>query len=356
MIRHAVLAVVGCGLIACANGTDQNNQKNTPTKAPAAAAPASKGESRLPDNTVIATWKGGEMTYGELTKDHASEFRTFRNKQKMDLFQFERERIEASVVQKLVQAAATAKGQTEQEYLKEQVGEATVTDEEVKQFHASNPQTKGQPLEQLAGRIKAFLTQQKQQQALIAVFDRLRTENEMKVTLPKVELAKASFDLSGRPVKGKADAKVTVVEFSDFECPFCSRAVAGVEAILKAYPDDVRVVFMHYPLSMHKNAMPAAVASQCANVQGKFWPFHDAVFASQKELTTDKFVAHAKATGIDVDKFKACLDDPKTRKFVTSDMEQGNKAGVQGTPAFFINGEPHQGVPTADTIKQYIEG
>ena len=297
------------------------------------------------------------MTYGELVKEHSGDFRKLRNRLKNEQFNFEKQRLEASVVQKLVQAAAKAAGQDEEKFVQAQVGEPEVTDAEVKEFHSSDPRIKSQPLDQIAPRIKAYLGQQKKQKALVDLFERVKKENDVNFTLPRVELEKVKFDLAGRPAKGKADAKVTIVEFSDFECPYCSRAVSGVEKLVESYPDDVRVVFMHFPLGMHPRALPAAIASQCANQQGKFWSYHDKLFENQAQLTDEKFEAHAKEAGLDVEKFKACVGDPKTEAFVKKDMAQGTEAGVEGTPSFFINGEPYSGgVPTPDAIKTYVEG
>ena len=357
MYRNAMVAVAACGLIACANRAEPTKAPSTPkTKSPASSA-SSESASNPSDDQVVATWTGGKMTYGELVEKHSSEFRKMRNKFKSDMYNFERQRVEASVVQSLVQAAAKAKGQSEDDYLKGEVGNVEVSDEEVKKFHAGNPQISSQPLEQFAPRIKQYLEQQKKQQKMVAVFQRLKDEAGVKITLARPQLEKASFELAGRPSKGKADAKITVVEFSDFQCPYCSRAVSGVEALLKAYPEDVRVVFMHFPLNFHKEAMPAAIASQCANQQGKFWAFHDKVFANQAQLTPSVFESYAKDAKLDLEKFKSCIADPATAAFVQNDMEQGTNAGVEGTPSFFINGEPYtQGVPTPDAIKAYLEG
>ncbi|MEM7674415.1 MAG: thioredoxin domain-containing protein [Myxococcota bacterium] len=350
------MVVLGSGLVACANGTETSTKK-TSKPAPAAAAAASADGPRLPSDTVVATWKGGQLTYGELLEAGGPQMRKMRNKFLLDTYNLERQLIEQKVIETLVKAAAKAKGVEEDAFVEGEVGEITVTDEEVKQFHASEPRISSQPLEGLAPRIKAFLQQKKQQEKMLAVFTKIKEDAQMKVELPRVQLEKIPFELEGRPSKGKADAKVTVVEFSDFECPYCSRAVSGVEALLKAYPDDIRVVFMHMPLSMHRNAMPAAVAGQCANQQGKFWPFHDALFENQRDLTAATFEAHAKKVGLDLDKFKACVKDPKTTEFVQKDMEQASKAGVEGTPTFFINGEPFsRGVPSVEDLKSYIEG
>ncbi len=364
MFRQGILAMVGCGLIACANGTESGT-KTTETKQSSSPAPqpvvtstsAQQGPGRLPADTVVASWDGGQLTYGDLVAEKAGDFRRLRNKYQTDLYNLERQSIDQKVIEMFLKKAAAEKGQSEKEYLDAQAGDVEVTDAEVKQFHASNPRLANQPFEPLAPRIKAFLTQQKRQETMAQVFEKLKADNGMKLMLPRADIETAKFDLSGRPSKGKPDAKVTIVEFSDFECPFCARAVSGVEAIVSAYPNDVKIVFMHFPLNMHRNAMPTAIAAQCANLQGKFWPFHDAVFAAPQQLSAAKLQAHAQNVGLDMEEYQACIKDPVTQEFVRKDMAQGMEAGVGGTPAFYINGEPFPGgVPTPADIKRYIEG
>ncbi|MCB9789276.1 MAG: thioredoxin domain-containing protein [Deltaproteobacteria bacterium] len=139
-------------------------------------------------------------------------------------------------------------------------------------------------------------------------------------------------------MKGSKGAKVQIVEFSDFQCPFCSRVTAPLEEVKKHYGDDAVVVFKNFPLSFHKEAMPAAIAAECAAEQGKFWEMHDKLFANQKDLGTDNYFAWAKEIGLNDAKFKDCFDNQKPKAKIEADMAEARTAQVRGTPSVYING------------------
>jgi protein-disulfide isomerase len=144
---------------------------------------------------------------------------------------------------------------------------------------------------------------------------------------------------------GNPDAKVIVYEFSDFQCPYCSRVGKPLKDLVKAYNGEVAVVFKHFPLSFHKEAELAARASMAAGEQGKFWEYHDKLFAEQKALrgsTDETYIKWAEEMGLDKAKFAAALKDPKTAAAVKKDMDEGRKAGLRGTPSVYINGRQFQ--------------
>jgi len=138
--------------------------------------------------------------------------------------------------------------------------------------------------------------------------------------------------------KGPADAPVTLVLFDDFQCPYCARLVPTIEQIMQAYPNQVRVVFKHFPLSMHKFARQAAVASIAARNQGKFWPLHDQLFANYNQLNDEKIRALAASVGLDMERFDKDIQDPALQQEIAADMQLGTSSGVRGTPAVYING------------------
>lgn len=144
--------------------------------------------------------------------------------------------------------------------------------------------------------------------------------------------------LSGGASFGPENSPVKIVEFSDFECPYCSRAADVVHQIRAKYGEKVRFVFRQFPLPMHPHAKGAAEAALAANAQGKFWEFHDELFKNQQALDRPQLEAHAKKTGLDVAQFKKSLDDKKFGEAVEADMKLGEKVQVQGTPTMFING------------------
>ena len=154
---------------------------------------------------------------------------------------------------------------------------------------------------------------------------------------------------------GPKDAKVTVVEFSDFECPYCTRAASAVDQVKKKYGDKVRVVFRHFPLSFHKNAHLASQASLFANSKGKFWEFHDLLFKNQKAMTRDDLVKYAKELGLNLAEFNKALDAGTYKAAVDADLEMGKLVAVQGTPTMFINGARVQNPTDINVISKEID-
>lgn len=157
------------------------------------------------------------------------------------------------------------------------------------------------------------------------------------------------------PGFGPEDAKVKIVEFSDFECPFCSRAASAVHKIREKYAKDVRFVFRQFPLNMHANARPAAIASLEAEAQGKFWPFHDRLFENQGALDRASLEKHAEAVGLDMVRFKKALDENTHAAAVDRDLKMGEGVRVQGTPTMFLNGKRVENPTDADAIGAAIE-
>ncbi len=143
--------------------------------------------------------------------------------------------------------------------------------------------------------------------------------------------------------QGPESAAVTVVEWSDFQCPFCAQAAALMDQIIEAYPNDVRFVYKNYPLPFHQQAMPAAKAVVAAGKQGKFFEMHDKLFANYRELSEEKFVTFAQELGLNVDQFKQDIAAPDTAALISEEMKQAGEVGVRGTPSIFINGKQPQG-------------
>ncbi len=162
-------------------------------------------------------------------------------------------------------------------------------------------------------------------------------------------------DVGDAYAKGPNTAKVTIVEWSDFQCPFCSRVVPTMNELSKAYGDDLRIAFKHNALPMHNRAKAAAIAAEAAGKQGKFWEMHDLLFANAKELTDENFVKWAKEIGIDTAQFEKDLKDPAIAKKVDDNQAQGSKLGARGTPAFFVNGRYLSGAQPVDAFKKIID-
>jgi len=160
---------------------------------------------------------------------------------------------------------------------------------------------------------------------------------------------------AGAPMTGPADAPITLVEFSDFQCPYCTLATPQLQAVLKAYPTQVRLIFKEFPLDIHSQAAFAAAAAVAAQKQGKFWPMHDALFASHADLRRATVLAIASAIGLDVKRFEADVDSIEVRKAVARDMEDGSNVGVMSTPTLFIDGQHYNGMIKLDVLKPILE-
>jgi protein-disulfide isomerase len=146
-------------------------------------------------------------------------------------------------------------------------------------------------------------------------------------------------DVMGAPAQGPADAKVTMVEFVDFECPFCGRyARDTLPRLRREYGDRIRYVSRQFPLEIHPNAERAALAAECAGEQGRYWPFHELLFKHQDALGKPDLAGYARQVGLDMDRYERCIHDPDTEARVQRDIADGRRYGVTGTPAFFING------------------
>jgi len=160
------------------------------------------------------------------------------------------------------------------------------------------------------------------------------------------------------PFLGSKDAKVTIVEFSDFQCPFCARFHSQTfPQLKKEYIDTgkVRYVYRDFPLSFHQHAMNAAIAAECADEQGKFWEYHDKLFQNQRALDDSSLKRYAEEIGLDTSKFNSCLDNKETASEVNKDVQDGQRYGVSGTPTFFINGVKLVGAQPYSAFKQVVD-
>jgi len=155
--------------------------------------------------------------------------------------------------------------------------------------------------------------------------------------------------------KGSSSAPIEIIEFSDFQCPFCLRADPTVRQVLTTYGDRIRFVYRHYPLPNHPMARPAAEAAACAGEQDKFWPYHDLLFANPSKLGDADLKQHAATLGLNTSQFNSCVDTHKLKPQIDKDLKDGEEAGVNGTPAFFINGRMISGAQPYEVFKKIID-
>lgn len=171
-----------------------------------------------------------------------------------------------------------------------------------------------------------------------------------------------TFRLEGSPLLGKPDAKIQIVEYSDFQCPFCARVTQTLKDLKAKYGDELVVAFKHFPLAFHREAMPAALASMCAHEQGKFWEYHDQLFSNMKHLLPENLKGYAQAVGLDAAKFEECVASNRHQAKIDADMTEARAAGVRGTPSIYINGRkftPPDGFTVnsfSNVIDKYILG
>lgn len=258
-----------------------------------------------------------------------------------ELHELRERALEKLITDRAIASAAKRAGLTAEQFVRKQVEAQVplVSEAEAKAFFEKSrerlgPELAGKKFEEVKDTIIQGLTGAKRHDAMGTVIEDLRRKAGVQVLLeaPRVQVAAAG------PARGPATAKVTIVEFSDFQCPYCSRGQKVMEEVVKAYGDRVRLVFRDFPLSFHEHARRAAEAGQCAHEQGKFWALHDWMFEHQSSLDAAALSGAAKQLGLDGKRFNACLDGGKQAGTVAESMKVGEQAGVRGTPAFFVNG------------------
>jgi len=164
-----------------------------------------------------------------------------------------------------------------------------------------------------------------------------------------------SIDTAGSPAKGAAEGVIEIVEFSDFQCPFCSRVNPTLARIEKEYGDRVRISFKHLPLRIHPNAPEAHAAAEAAHRQGQFWEMHDLIFANQRQLSSSQYEKYAQQMGLDMDKFRSDMNSAGVKGKVTADQAEAAKLGITGTPSFFVNGRYLSGAQPYESFRRLIE-
>lgn len=303
------------------------------------------------DAPVVAVVEGQAITLTDLDewiKDGLFEEQV-GGKSAADVFTFREAALDRLINERLVEAEAKRQGIDPDEVMRQGVKPEPVTDEEISAFFEENRARIGnRTLEELSDRIRSHLAREKLNQATTAYLTSLRDHADLSITFeaPRVDVAAVG------PSVGPADAKVTIIEFSDFQCPFCGRVEPTIKEIRERYPDDVRIVYRHFPLSFHNRALAAAEAAACADKQGKFWEYHNLLFANNKALEDADLERYAEEIGLESDAFKACVSERETQQMVEVDINDGRTAGVSGTPAFFINGVMLGGArPIEDFVK-----
>lgn len=227
-----------------------------------------------------------------------------------------------------------------------------VTEASVKQFMDTNKDKIPGDDPGIKEKVHAFLESQALKNAKAQYHEELAKKYKVEILLAEPRYTvNGPKDLSRGPV----DAPVTIIEFSDFECPYCRKAQAVLGQLKADYGDKLRFVFRHYPLPFHKQAPKASEAAMCAFEQDKFWSYHDALFADSQSLAVDALKELAKKQGLDAAKFDECLQSGRHAARVTSDTADGKQLGITGTPTFFVNGIKLVGAIPLDSFKEVID-
>jgi protein-disulfide isomerase len=274
------------------------------------------------------------------------------------LYDGRRNALDDMVAEMLVAEAAKGKGMSPDAYVEAEISRRAkpVTDADVVAFYQSNVgQMQGRTLDAMAPLINRYLQEQNRIGARQALVAELRTGGPaLRVIMdaPRHEVTLAATD----PAIGSASAPVTLVEFSDFQCPFCQRVSPTLKQVQKVYGDKVRIVWKDFPLTqIHPEAFKAGEAAHCAGEQGKFWEYHDRLFANQQALQPDSLKKHAADAGLDTAAFNACLDSSKYGDRVREGVAQGSRLGVNSTPTIYVNGRMLSGAQPYETIAAVID-
>jgi thiol-disulfide isomerase/thioredoxin len=266
--------------------------------------------------------------------------RVMANIPKSQLYNLRKQALDQIIDQSVIDAAAKKANLTTADYLKTELKVTPVTEADAKKYYDEHKagidaQTNNKPFDQIKTPLMNAMQAHEEHLQRDALLEKLRDQDDVKVFLKPPRSAIAS---AGHPWTGGENAAVTVVEFSDFQCPYCRAAEPTVKAIRAKYGDKVKFVYMDFPLGMHAHALDAANAAQCAGDQGKFWQYHDALFADQTKLDQPDLKATAAKLGLDTKKFDACFDSQSKVPGIRQEQAEGGAAGVSATPTFFVNG------------------
>ena len=274
------------------------------------------------------------------------------------IYSLKRAELDAQIAQRLLAQEAAKRGVSVAALLDAEVTAKVglVTETEIESvFQENKARMQGNEAE-IREKIRASLQQRKlaaQREQFVQV---LRAQGTVVDRLQPPPVVRVQVSTDGAPIRGTADAPVTLVEFSDFHCPFCKRVQPTLTQVLEKYPGKVRLLFRHLPLdALHPQARNAAEASWCAQDQGKFWEYDDLVFANAPKAAEDDLKHYAEQIDLDVKKFESCLSQNVHRDGIQRDIDEVTKLGMSGTPAFFINGRPLSGAQPLEKFVQVID-
>ncbi|MGK5082158.1 thioredoxin domain-containing protein [Bdellovibrionota bacterium FG-1] len=307
-----------------------------------------------PKPGVVAKIGNDEITEAQLIGDDKLDFFDLKKRE----YDLKMDRLNKLMVDRLIGAEAKAANMSTEDFINKKVigGAIKISDSDYKKFVAEKHIPDSQINPQIKERIQSYLQNIKKQDLVQAHIAKLTKGSPVEVYFnkPKMEV---KVEAGNSPGFGSDKAPIQVVEFSDFQCPFCSRGADVVHELKKKYGSKMHFAFKQFPLPMHKDARGAAEASLCVNDQSsdKFFKFHDVLFKNQDKLDAVNLEKFAKEAGANVDKFKQCISSKKFAKVVQDELEYGEKIGVKSTPTFFVNGQLVAGAVPIEQFAEIIE-
>lgn len=318
----------------------------------AQAASTEKRAAQPADSSAVALVGGDPITAAEFEAVAGSKLFAVRTQE----YNQKRALLEDVIDKRLVEKEAKARGISADELLRVEVESKipAVTEAEQKDYYEKNkPRFGNTPEAEAMKTIENGLRQQRVRERQLAYAKELRDKAGVRILLDPPRVA---VSLGDDPAKGPATAPVTIVEFSDFQCPYCGRVTGTLKQVEDKYGDKLRVIFRDFPLvQIHNNAAKAAEAASCANEQGKFWQMHDKMFGDQTKLAVEGLKQSATEIGLDAAAFNQCLDSGKYAAEWQKDVDEGSSYGVTGTPAFFINGRLLSGAQPLEAFTTVID-
>jgi len=299
---------------------------------------------------VVATINGVAISAAELDTQVKNQMQRIDTQ----IYQIKKQGLEDLIEKRLLENAAKKNGKSVEDYVKEEIDSKVVepSEEEIKALYDAKKGKDTLSFEKVKDQIIAFLKQNKKNKAKQDLIAKLESEADVKVL---IEPPRVKIDVSDSPAMGPKDAKVTLVEFSDYQCPFCKRIRPTIWQLTGDYKDNLRYVFMDFPLSFHQFAKKAHEAARCAGDQDKYFDYNKKIFDNQTSLTPDDLKKYAKELGLNTSKFDKCLDKGQHAKDVEGNIERGLLVGVSGTPAYFVNGIQLSGAQPITSFKEIID-
>jgi protein-disulfide isomerase len=315
-----------------------------------AAKPADKPAP--PKTAVVATLGGEAIDASELETMGGARLFSIRTQE----YQLRKQLLDEVITKRLLEREAKARNLPLADLVRTEVEAkvAPVTEEEQRAFYEQNKARFGKAVEADAlKQVEGMLRQQRLAARRAEYVAGLRKAASVRVML---EPPRLKIEADGGQARGPATAPITIVEYADYQCPYCTRAIAALKQVEEKYPGKVRVVFRDFPLTqIHSNAGKAAEAASCASDQGKYWAMHDRLFANQSKLAVDELKKHAVELGLDAAAFDACLDSGKHTDDWKKSLAEGQGYGLTGTPSFFINGRLLVGAQPVESFVQVID-